>query len=266
MVAERRILFFTLHKCASMFIHRVCTDLARISGRAYFSPNGGDFQVSLQEMVTSVGFWQAHKAGCFGPLRLFIEIPEMEHDRILLHLRDPRDVLVSMYYSYCFSHGGEISGGTGYRKEVAERGIDEFVLKLATAEERPVAGDYGTGSHVWEIAGNMRQRYFNYMRHLLDGQLRNVALVRYEDMIGDLEGWLEKVAAQFDVSEPATIRQLAGQYRPAFDRTGENEWTHVRKVTPGDHLEKLRPETIAQLDRIFGEVLDTLGYRRAAAG
>ena len=90
-VAERRILFFTLHKCASMFIHRVCTDLARISGRAYFSPNGGDFQVSLQEMVTNVGFWQAHKAGCFGPLRLFIEIPEMENDRILLHLRDPRD-------------------------------------------------------------------------------------------------------------------------------------------------------------------------------
>jgi hypothetical protein len=34
----------------------------------------------------------------------------------------------------------------------------------------------------------------------------------------------------------------------------------MRKVTPGDYREKLRSETIAELNRRFSEVLDVLGY------
>ncbi len=40
----------------------------------------------------------------------------------------------------------------------------------------------------------------------------------------------------------------------------EDVWSHKRKVTPGDHREKLQPETIRRLDQIFAPVLDRLGY------
>ncbi len=260
MTRQRRILFFTMHKSASMFIHRVCADLARVTNRTYYSPNGGDVLVTLKEMATNMEFWTDKKSGCFGPLRTFITIPDMEEGRILLHLRDPRDVLVSMYYSYCYSHSGEVAGGTGYRKDVADNGIDDFVLKLATAQRQPVSGDYGTGAHLWEIAGNVKQRYRNYVHHLLEEPHRNVVLLRYEEMIADLDGWLGKVAEQFDVNDSAAVKQLADHYRPTFHRSGENAWVHKRKVIPGDYLEKLRPATIGKLSRIFEDTLDCLGY------
>ena len=40
----------------------------------------------------------------------------------------------------------------------------------------------------------------------------------------------------------------------------EDAWPHKRKVTPGDHREKLQPETIRQLDQLFAPVLDKPGY------
>jgi len=36
----------------------------------------------------------------------------------------------------------------------------------------------------------------------------------------------------------------------------------VRKAIPGDHLEKLRPETIAELNRRFEPTLAWLGLER----
>ena len=44
----------------------------------------------------------------------------------------------------------------------------------------------------------------------------------------------------------------------------EDAWSHKRKITPGDHREKLQPETIRQLDQIFAPVLDRLGYSAAS--
>lgn len=265
MSQQGRILIFTMHKSASLFLHRVCADLARLTNRTYFSPNGGDVRVALKELAANADFWTHNTSGCFGPLRAYIEVPEMRQARILLHLRDPRDVLVSMFYSYCYSHVGEVAGGTGYRKEIADQGIDNFVLKLATAPRPPVTGDYGTGAPLWEFAGNVQQRYGNYVHHLLRNPQRDVVLVRYEDMLADLDGWLGSVAERFEVSDAALIEELADSYRPMFDRRDENKWVHTRKMTPGDYVEKLSPATITELDRIFENTLNCLGYSRADA-
>lgn len=44
--------------------------------------------------------------------------------------------------------------------------------------------------------------------------------------------------------------------RPAQERPDK----HVRRVTPGDHREKLQPATIARLNEAFGDVLERFGY------
>ena len=102
----------------------------------------------------------AKKRGCFGPMRFFVPTQAFAEASIILHLRDPRDVLVSMFYSYCYMHAGEIERHTGYRKEVAEAGIDRFVLDMVGEPFYDYRGDYGIGSrykkHVGTRARSLR--------------------------------------------------------------------------------------------------------------
>jgi hypothetical protein len=240
-----------------MLLHKVGLSFSRAAGIRYFSPNGGDTLVPLRAMVDD------HKVlenqGCFCPIRIPIDIPNSDEGRILLHLRDPRDALVSMYYSYCFSHPGEIAGGTGYRREIANRGIDDFVIRLATSSECPVRGDYGTGSHLWDIAGNYANRYTKYVRNFVGKP--GVVLIRYEDMTDDFVGWLTIIANSFGLTPQHPIfSKIIAAEAPEAEINIENKWSHKRKITPGDHLEKLHPDTVLKLNEVFKECLESLGY------
>ena len=48
---------------------------------------------------------------------------------------------------------------TGYRKEVAEAGIDRFVLDMAGERFYEYRGDYGIGSRYKKHVGNVLDRY-----------------------------------------------------------------------------------------------------------
>src|SRR5208283_2399846 len=143
----RDIIVFTLHKSASMFIHRQCEVLCRLGGLNYNSPNVPGCGLDARRLLTDKEVWRT-RHGCFAPLRFFVDIPQLENYKIILHLRDPRDVLVSMFYSYCYIHPGELAANTGYRQEVAAKGIDAFVLAKASQGSANYRGDYGTGGHI----------------------------------------------------------------------------------------------------------------------
>jgi hypothetical protein len=258
---NRDIVVFTLHKSASMFIHHQCELLSALSGIAYHSPNLPLSGLDARRLRTDKQLWNS-RHGCFAPVRFFVDIPQVENYRIILHLRDPRDVLVSMFYSYCFIHAGEIAANTGYRQEVAARGIDAFVLAKASEGSAGYRGDYGTGGHVEDLIGNLPHRYREYRERFLGKP--NVTLVKYEEMVTDYRGWLRKFIAPFPIDDKdRVIEDLAGQSAAFFPKRTQDEMNHVRHVTPGDHKLKLKPSTIAQLDEIFAETLDALGYERS---
>lgn len=252
------IVVFTVHKSASMFLHTLCQQLAKLAKMDYHSPNGGDHQISLRQMFTEADFWKGRR-GCFAPIRVPVEIPEMEDKKILLHLRDPRDVLVSMYFSYCYIHPGAVAANTGYRKEVAEQGIDKFVVTKAREKEAALEGNYGTGAHVQDLAGSMLDRYEVYIDRFV-GQ-PNVTLVSYEQMVTDFQGWLEKVLPLFPLRDhDKTMKDLLAREAEFFPKRSEDVMTHIRHIQPGDHKDKLQPETIAELNEVFGNVLSKLDY------
>ena len=242
-----------------MLLYQLCRWLARRAGCRHYSPNGGDVLLPIRDLAERPDHWFT-QPGCFGPLRIYIPVARMEDARILLHLRDPRDVLVSMFFSYCYSHAGEIAGATGYRGDVAERGIDEFVWRMATADGVAVTGDYGTGSHLWDIAGNVRQRYESYVSNILDQP--NTVFVRYEDMVSDPVTWLRTVAGVFGFDEQGQeqFEQIAKSLRLHSKVDHEDHWAHKRQVAAGDFKQKLKPETIGRLNDAFGDVLARLGY------
>jgi hypothetical protein len=258
----RDIVVFTLHKSASMFVHRQCELLCRLSGMPYHSPNLPGSGLDARKLLTDAQVWQRH--GCFAPIRFFVDVPRLEDFRVILHLRDPRDVLVSMFYSYCYIHAGEIEANTGYRREVAARGIDAFVLAKASASSAQYPGDYGTGGHVEDLIGNLPMRYRHYIERLVGKP--NVTVVKYEDMVTDYRSWLEKFIEPFPLANRGqVVAELVAQAPAFFPKRESDAMTHVRHVTPGDHRVKLQAATIRTLDGIFGATLDALDYPRSVS-
>ncbi len=259
---ERNIIGFTTHKAGSMVLHRVLKDICELNRIRYYSPNESKSALPFDRIFAGHDFI-AKRRGCFGPIRFFVPSEALEEASIILHLRDPRDVLVSMFYSYCFMHAGEIERHTGYRKEVAEAGIDKFVLDMVGEAFYRYRGDYGIGSRYKQHVGTVLDRYQRYLEEVFPRP--NAIVVSYEEMVLSFPSWLGKIIAGFDLANPEETRAVveARHANSVAAEEQEDVWSHKRKVTPGDHREKLQPETIRRLDEIFASVLEKLGYSGA---
>ena len=254
----RNVIAYTTHKAGSMVLHRVLKDICELNRIPYYSPNESKTQLPFDRIFAGYDFI-AKKRGCFGPLRFFVPSKAIAEASVILHLRDPRDVLTSMFYSYCFMHAGEIEAHTGYRKEVAEAGIDRFVLDMVSAPFYEYRGDYGIGSRYKKHVGTVLDRYERYLTELLGRP--NTTVVSYEEMVLSFPSWLQKIIGAFDLSDPEETRAVVAARHANSVAAGEEDvWSHKRKVTPGDHREKLQPETIRKLDLVFATVLEKFGY------
>jgi Sulfotransferase domain len=257
---EKNVVVFTMHKAGSMVLHRVLQDICDATGVRYYSEN----QSTKKDMLPVRKIFEgknfiAKRNGCFGPIRFFLPSKGLEETNILLHLRDPRDVLTSMFFSYCFMHRGPVEKNTGYRRAVADAGIDQYVLSMSTDAFMDYEGDYGTGGNYREHIGNILTRYERYLHELVGRP--NTALVSYEEMVRDFPSWLRKVVAQFQLANEEEIFQaVLARHLEEVKPAAEDVWAHKRKVTPGDYLEKLNPETVAELNQRFSAVLEALGY------
>jgi hypothetical protein len=84
-------------------------------------------------------------------------------------------------------------------------------------------------------------------------------------MVTDYRSWLGKFIEPFPIADKKkVVDDLVLQAPAFFPRRSSDAMTHVRHVTPGDYLSKLRPPTIRRLDEIFSDALDALGYQRYA--
>lgn len=270
---ERNVIVFTTHKAGSMVLHQVLRNVCEKNNLAYYSPNQGpDKQLPFNRIFNGEDFI-ASRNGCFGPLRFFVPSAALNSAKIILHLRDPRDVLTSMFFSYCFMHPGEIPPNTGYRKKVAEAGIDKFVLDMSDENFSRYPGDYGTGGQYGAQIGSVRDRYITYLKEIVGRP--NAIMLSYEEMVLNFPSWLGKLLAVFELDstdetyrfvtsqvqvENDVTRKVAGSRAKIIQPAGENVGLHRRKAIPGDHKEKLKPETILELNARFREVLDLLGY------
>ena len=238
---QKKILFFTVHKAASVFIYKICQKLCDLSWIIHYSPHGGDVTFSEKEPLKNTDFF-TNKIGCFAPLRFFIDVPNIEDYIVFLHLRDPRDVLVSLFFSSVYSHPrkpGIFNPTNAERQKWEKEGIDKYVL---------------------DRAKYFLSRYENYCDSLLGKP--NVTFIRYEDMVADLYSWLSKVVSPFDIANKENvIKFFIKKYGHIYsNKQKENIYAHIRNVTPGDYKNKLRPETIHRLNAIFKDVLIKLHY------
>jgi hypothetical protein len=183
----------------------------------------------------------------------------------MVMLRDPRDCLVSMYFSFLGSHAAPRHASKSARTKLSEnRGksgswpsIDSYVLSKAE----------------W---------YHSLMKDTLSFAHQNNAttIIKYEDYIHDklrfcrwIYSNITDLASGNSQNMQTQGRRRAASYLPAClhgvflkliamstDRipSSERPNSHVRKATPGDHVSKLNKSTIAKLDDVFHDVLSIM--------
>jgi hypothetical protein len=262
------LLFLTVHKAASTYVGELLgriakseriipIDLANLCYGydthvvdTYLSPElrkgitGKPFVWSedIERELTRAMRPQGFMYGAFRTASFLSRLPQFDQFKVLVQLRDPRDVLTSLYYSIAFSH--DIPGNNPKlsqhmlkrRNEARGDSIDDFVIKYA-----PV----------------FVQRYRAYCQEFLPR--RNVRLVKYEDMVTDFPRWLEEVLHHWGLSSGTkTASKLIEQ--ADFEVREERHDSHKRQVKPGDHLRKLKPRTIDLLNAKFSDVLFPLDY------
>lgn len=264
----KSILVYTVHKAASMFLHRLSVSVAKELGIPCYSMNAvgtADYADEIKRLSWKGFFQDPSRSGCFGPIRAGEAEPIFPDDldaySIILHLRDPRDALTSAYYSSTYSHTrsqGGFNPSDTQRQQWEEQGIDSYVL---------------------ERAPKTRQRYAELCTTLLGRP--NVVFLRYEDMVADYSTWLGHFLSAFShvpvQKKPAltlirTPKHSLGRLQKLFyDRfkddfltEEEDVYRHKRQITPGDYQRKLSRETIERLNLEFREVLPLLGYEVGA--
>jgi len=241
--AHPSVVFFTAHKCASVFVSRVLSRLAQSVGLSHLNYEGyfALTDVRRYKLFHEPRFQQTayRKSGYYyGAFRWFHPIPDLSDYRVLLLLRDPRDVATSYYYSMAYSHQIMSRDVLERRGEALQVGLDEYVLRI----RHWVAGVYET-----------------YCNELLGKP--NVLLAKYEDMVADFEKWLPPVAAHLLLDENSEVmRQVVAE--ASFSVSEENVRAHKRQVVPGEHRRKLATETRAILDSDFHDILEELDYPR----
>jgi hypothetical protein len=258
---RKDVLVYTVHKAASSFLNRLITKVTNYLRIDHHSINR---QNSEEIIETGWKHWieTGSKRGCFGPIRLRKESPcvpdDLDRYSVVAHMRDPRDVLTSLFFSHTYSHNrGIFDLGDEARRTWEADGIDRYVLDRAVHGEEDFRGRYDVFCS--QLAGR-----------------ENVLVLRYEDLVSDYRTWLAQFLTVFSDwadddappgSERTSRRSLAAVHRRFYDKF-QDEFTvpaedihrHKRQVTPGDHRRKLKPETIEKLNAIFADVLHLLGY------
>lgn len=259
----KSILVYTVHKAASMFLHRISEDVSTEFGIPHYSPNAtGDahYYDEIKRVTWKAFIEEPSHQGCFGPIRAGVADPTIPDGlaaySVILHLRDPRDVLTSLYYSHVYSHRrkeGRFNPSDEQRKQWEEEGVDAYALKNVAI---------------------YKSRYETLLSALLGKE--NVVLLKYEDMVTDYSTWLRRFLSGFAhlplppkrtlgiFTSPNTLEsvheRLYKKHRNDFVPPEEDVHKHIRQLMPGDHERKLTPETIAVLNTELGDTLRLLDY------
>ena len=174
-------------------------------------------------------------------------ISNLEKYKIVLATRDPRDILVSSYYSVAYSHPVPRTSG---RKQ------DTFIAKRSVARESAI-DDY-----VLSESGKVYDIFSRYKDLLLD-KYENVYITTYEQMVSDFESWLTNLIAYCELELSQEFIQSLLEENKANKPKEEDVTQHNRKGQPGDYQEKLQPETIETLNETFKPILARYHYRQA---
>jgi hypothetical protein len=240
-----------VRKCGSSILNSICEALARLNNRGFVDVGHTFFTANVLTRD-----WQRDPAlrnivrqgivyGGFRDMPLgLLEDEAFRTGPKFLLVRDPRDALVSEYFSNAYSHHIPPSSGDE----------DAVTATMLAKREQALAADIS--DYVLRMAGPMNHT----MSHFKAAPtLPNIDIVKYEDLILDKARLIGLLAARFgmQVTEAETASILGWADKVPLV---EDPRAFVRRVRPGDHREKLATATIARLNSVLRPAMTLFGY------
>lgn len=242
------IYFYTFHKCASTLFSNYL--LKQIRGLRHIDYAN---QIYLGKQKQAQDFIFAKTGYIYGPIRLsadprddvyrFLVAPTSQvgfiaDKRAIFFIRDPRDILVSSYYSVAYTHGyspvAEIQDRQAkIRTQVQQMTLDEYALReVVTVKQHFLT--------LWELSQVCQ---------------RGVVL-KYEDMIENFN-WFAAQLTKYVAVEDKVLREIFARSRP---KLSEDTTSHRRSGLPGGFRQKLQPATIQAVNQQLAEILTKFTY------
>ena len=248
----RSVIFFTTHKCASTFVSGR-PFRAIFSGSQYklidyanaiwTSGKRLDLQGRHEEFLSNAysELYSMHGA-IYAPQRRHLDFPGRELFRHIFFLRDPRDILISSYYSVAFTHP------VPYRSESRKR----MAQSRATAREQEI-DDYVMGqAETW-----LKPLFEQYI--LLRESAEDSLYLKYDFFVENTAEFVRELCNFLHLNpDSKAVKLLIDQATPV-QKT--EVMRHKRSGRSGQYIEKLRPDTVNALNDMLANVLDYWEFR-----
>jgi len=251
----RAFFILGIRKSGSTLLNRTCAALARYNSVNFVDIAGTFFQnnIPVSEWINEKGLGKVLRPGnayggfrnmpvCFNGTRTFT------NSKKVLLVRDPRDALVSEFFSNAYSHSMPA-------KQAFEKGAAANIML-----ERKKALESTIQEYVFSRVPLMRRTFLEYQPITTDP---NALILKYEDVVFRKREMIAAILKHFRWEcGPHAITKLLDKVdiRPPE----EDPTAFIRKVTPGDHREKLSADAIAELNTQLREVLELFGYDEAS--
>lgn len=248
-VVPQSIFFFTTHKCASTFINKALQTIfarSKFNYLNYYSAlwHLGDKITLGKEDLSNASLLFKAVGEVYGPLRIPLNLDVLKSSNNIFFLRDPRDILVSNFYSLGYSHSPP-KNSIRYvnfednRRKLRDEGIDQYVLRA---------------SEEWVLP-----TYLNYQS--IKESSSTSSFISYQTFFENFPLFLEQFQNSLDISfNSKTTRKLHSFAKMPISNTssdyGEDIFSHHRSGKSHQYIEKLQPSTIRQLSSILSPVLD----------
>ena len=238
---------FSLHKCGSTLINNMIVDVCNYLKISWLDLEGTVFKHGympvhlkgdLSSLFSKVGYaYVGFRSFWIG------QHYDATQNRCLLLIRDPRDAMVSHYFSYLYSHGIPDSGPISQtmsknRKKLADTDINAYVL-------RP------------QIINTYKNAFKQYDKSLSSEKTQ---VYRYEDVIYTKREWLTDMLHFLNLEVPTDIISNIVRKHDVLPLQ-EDPSKHIRQVAPGNYLSHLKKKTIEKLNEEFADILSQYGWR-----
>lgn len=251
------VLFFTQHKCASTFIPSLLNGICRMSGDLKcvdyshiigqtgwifdfgkrFAKEEEFFEQNAQRLFKREGF-------IYGPFRTPFFVPNWQAYKAIYFLRDPRDSLISLYYSFGRTHPIPLDRKTGERfvkerKKIQNETIDEFCIRMATEWSKPL---------------------LSYYKKMISLSLTPPLVLTYENYVQNTHETIKRIFLYCDVTDKTNmITALAKKAAPVQPQISET--SHRRSGKIGQSKYELKSDTICIIETILKDEIIFFGWK-----
>lgn len=244
---NKSILFFTTQKTASSAINKLFNYLNSNFLKMYLTDFSG-YVYTMSEEDESVSLNKNKdlifnkKGVIYAPLRDYVFLDNIGNYKTIFFLRDPRDVLVSNYFSLAFSHN----------EPVNKKRLKNFRnIRLLTKEK-------SINEFARDQSDFFLNKYENYINHM--AKYRDYTLLKYEDMIENHDEWINTLLEKLNIPITEKVKNDVRDIMQIGKTVDEDSDEHLRKKKPGDYKDKLNLETQDYLNNKFKNILEALEY------